>query len=167
MCEVETTTAHVGSAKLASVLSNHRPAVTHSCITSLMDPERLRTMIPEVARKFSKHFQTMTTVGVTGPPPPWHAAYPAPRNTAVTIRREVVLDMIKQSAETSSRNYILIDLRRNDHEVHKIGRHLTLRMSLINVRAAPSVIRSTFLRRACTLLYRLCTSSLRTQVSAK
>ncbi|XP_014561541.1 hypothetical protein COCVIDRAFT_86387 [Bipolaris victoriae FI3] len=58
----------------------------------------------------------MATASVTGPPPPWHAAYPAPRNTAATIRREVVLDMIKQSAETSSRNYILIDLRRNDHE---------------------------------------------------
>ncbi|KAH6866000.1 hypothetical protein AA0119_g12969 [Alternaria tenuissima] len=58
----------------------------------------------------------MTTASVTGSPPPWHAAYPAPRNTPATIRREDVLDMIKQSAETSSRDYILVDLRRNDHE---------------------------------------------------
>jgi hypothetical protein len=47
----------------------------------------------------------------------WHAAYPAPRISPATIRREDVLDMIKRSAETSSRDYVLIDLRRNDFEV--------------------------------------------------
>ncbi len=59
----------------------------------------------------------MATASITSPPSPWHAAYPAPRNTPATIRREDVLDMIKQSAETSSRDYILVDLRRNDYEV--------------------------------------------------
>lgn len=92
----------------------------------IMVPEDLRTIILEIARKFYRRFQPMATANVTGPPPPWHAPYPAPRNTPATIRREDVLDMIKQSAETSSRDYILIDLRRNDHEVHKIDRHLTL-----------------------------------------
>ncbi|KAJ4989597.1 hypothetical protein SVAN01_04974 [Stagonosporopsis vannaccii] len=58
----------------------------------------------------------MATASVTSPPPPWHSAYPAPRNTPATIRREDVLNMIKQSAETSSRDYVLVDLRRNDHE---------------------------------------------------
>ncbi|KAH6637991.1 Rhodanese-like domain-containing protein [Boeremia exigua] len=58
----------------------------------------------------------MATASITGSPPPWHAAYPAPRSTPATIRRESVLDMIKQSRETSSSDYILIDLRRNDHE---------------------------------------------------
>jgi hypothetical protein len=48
---------------------------------------------------------------------PWHAAYPAPRSISATIRREDVLDMLKQGLETSSRDYVLIDLRRTDYEV--------------------------------------------------
>ncbi|KAF3038544.1 hypothetical protein E8E12_008786 [Didymella heteroderae] len=58
----------------------------------------------------------MAPASVTSPPPPWHAAYPAPRTTPVTILREDVLNMIKRSASTSSKEYILVDLRRNDHE---------------------------------------------------
>ena len=139
-----------------------------SCITLLMSPEHLRTMIFQVARVFHKRFRTMATASVTDSPPPWHAAYPAPRNTPATIRREDVLDMIKQSAETSSRDYILIDLRRNDYEVHTIDRYLTLLWKeLSKVRAAPSVIRSTFLRRACISPYQLCTRSSRAQGSVK
>lgn len=139
-----------------------------SCITLLMIPGRLRTTILDVAREFHKRFQTMATASVTGSPPPWHAAYPAPRNTPATIRREDVLEMIKQSADTSSKDYILIDLRRNDHEVHTIDRHLSfLWKELSKVRAAPSVIRSMFLRRACTPPYRLCTRSSRTQASVR
>jgi hypothetical protein len=91
----------------------------------IMVPGDLRTFILKVARKFHRRFQTMATASVTGPPPPWHAAYPAPRNTPATIRREDVLDMIKQSAETSSRDYVLIDLRRNDHEVCTIEHRLS------------------------------------------
>jgi hypothetical protein len=91
-----------------------------------MIPEDLRTIILRVARKFYKRFPTMATASVTGPPPPWHAAYPVPRHTPATIRREDVLELIKHSAETSSRDYILIDLRRNDHEVPKTDRRLTL-----------------------------------------
>lgn len=133
-----------------------------------MIPERLRTMIFEVARVFHKRFRTMATASVTGSPPPWHAAYPAPRSTPATIRREDVLDMIKRSADRSSRDYILIDLRRNDHEVHTIDRHHTLLWKeLSKVRAAPSAIRSTFLRRACTPPYRLCTRYSRAQGSVK
>lgn len=90
-----------------------------------MVPWDLRTIILEVAHKFHRRFQTMATASVTGPPALWHAAYPAPRNTPATIRREDVLDMIKQGAETSSRDYVLVDLRRNDHEVCHIAHHLT------------------------------------------
>lgn len=68
----------------------------------------------------------MTTSNVAILLPPWHAAYPTPRTTPAIIRREDVLDMIKQSAETSSRDYILIDLRRNDYEVRKIDHFHTL-----------------------------------------
>lgn len=65
----------------------------------------------------------MATASVT---PPWHAAYPVPRITPATIRREDVLDMIKQTAETSSKDYILVDLRRNDIEVCNISRYFML-----------------------------------------
>lgn len=59
----------------------------------------------------------MATASTPSTPSPWHAAYPAPRNSPATISREDALDMIKQSAETSSRDYVLVDLRRNDYEV--------------------------------------------------
>jgi arsenical-resistance protein 2 len=53
--------------------------------------------------------------------PPWHAAYPAPKTTPTTIRREDVLDMVKKSAETFSTDYILIDLRRTDFEARTLN----------------------------------------------
>ena len=59
----------------------------------------------------------MATENTTNSPSPWHAAYPAPRNPAATIHREDVLDMIRKGAETSKRDYVLIDLRRNDYDV--------------------------------------------------
>jgi hypothetical protein len=78
------------------------------------------TITLPIASKFYRRFQTMATASVT---PPWHAAYPAPRTTPATICREDVLDMIKQAAQTSSRDYILIDLRRSDLEVCNSGRY--------------------------------------------
>jgi arsenical-resistance protein 2 len=59
----------------------------------------------------------MATESIASSPSPWHAAFPTPRNTPATIGREDVLDMIKQSAKNSTRDYVLIDLRRNDYEV--------------------------------------------------
>jgi hypothetical protein len=90
-----------------------------------MVPQDLHMIILEVACNFHRRAQTMATVSVTSPPPPWHAAYPAPRSFPATIRREDVLDMIKQGAETSSRDYVLVDLRRNDHEARNVDYHLT------------------------------------------
>jgi arsenical-resistance protein 2 len=49
--------------------------------------------------------------------PSWHAIFPAPRSTPASIRREDVLDMMKQSAESSDKDFFLVDLRRNDYEV--------------------------------------------------
>lgn len=65
------------------------------------------------------HLTKMSTVtATTGPTPkPWHAAYPAPRNSQPAgLGREKVLAMLK--AESSSpRDFLLVDLRRTDHEV--------------------------------------------------
>jgi hypothetical protein len=61
--------------------------------------------------------KNMDTQNMTISPAPWHSAYPAPRNPAVYIPRDDVLDLIKQSAEASSKHYFFVDLRRNDHDV--------------------------------------------------
>jgi hypothetical protein len=86
----------------------------------MMLPRGLHTTTLPATSIFHRRFQTMATANVV---PPWHAAYPAPRIAPATIRREDVLDMIKQSAETSSRDYVLIDLRRNDFEVSTINQY--------------------------------------------
>lgn len=48
-------------------------------------------------------------------PAPWHTAFPAPTNqTPTTISREEVLGLIKQAQ--SKKEFLLVDVRRNDHE---------------------------------------------------
>lgn len=51
---------------------------------------------------------------------PWHAAYPAPRTTDPgALAKEDVLGMLQRDEQ----DFVLIDLRRNDHEVQL---HLSL-----------------------------------------
>lgn len=47
---------------------------------------------------------------------PWYAAYPAPKSEVVTISREEVLELLK-STPPEKRDFVLVDLRRNDFEV--------------------------------------------------
>jgi arsenical-resistance protein 2 len=47
---------------------------------------------------------------------PWHAAFPAPRNTASSISREEMLQWMREGKQ-AGKDYVLVDLRRNDHEV--------------------------------------------------
>jgi hypothetical protein len=47
---------------------------------------------------------------------PWHAAFPAPRNTARSISREEMLQWMREGKQ-AGKDYVLVDLRRNDHEV--------------------------------------------------
>ena len=53
--------------------------------------------------------------------PPWHAAYPKPSNpappavTAEEIRRRF------DDGNLPGKTYVLVDLRRNDHEVSRPG----------------------------------------------
>ncbi|KAK0616629.1 Rhodanese-like domain-containing protein [Immersiella caudata] len=54
-------------------------------------------------------------------PPPWHAAYPAPRTSQPNgMTREEVLAMLnsqlKDNSPSCQRDFVLVDLRRNDHE---------------------------------------------------
>jgi len=58
----------------------------------------------------------MSTADSAPAPAPWYAAYPAPKSEVVTISRDVVLEMLK-STPVEKRDFILVDLRRNDFEV--------------------------------------------------
>ncbi|KAL6157075.1 hypothetical protein ACJBU6_04645 [Exserohilum turcicum] len=53
-------------------------------------------------------------MATTSNTPLWHVAYPAPKTSPASICREEVLDMMKRSTETTSKDYILVDLRCND-----------------------------------------------------
>ncbi|KAK3936353.1 Rhodanese-like domain-containing protein [Diplogelasinospora grovesii] len=50
----------------------------------------------------------------TPAPAPWYAAYPAPKSEAATMPREEVLVMLKE--QRPGKDFVLVDLRRNDHE---------------------------------------------------
>ena len=48
---------------------------------------------------------------------PWHAKYPAPRSTPGSILRDDVLAMLKNPDLVAGKDYVLVDVRRNDFEV--------------------------------------------------
>ncbi|KAK1757255.1 Rhodanese-like domain-containing protein [Echria macrotheca] len=45
---------------------------------------------------------------------PWYAAYPPPRSEPVALKREDVLALMRN--KVAGRDYVLVDLRRVDHE---------------------------------------------------
>lgn len=47
---------------------------------------------------------------------PWHTAYPAPKSKAVEISQYELLAMLGGGKEPG-KDFILVDLRRNDHTV--------------------------------------------------
>ncbi|KAJ9133706.1 hypothetical protein NKR23_g10617 [Pleurostoma richardsiae] len=50
------------------------------------------------------------------PPAPWYAAYPEPRNSQpAAIRREELVKMIRGGESVAGKNFIIVDLRRNDY----------------------------------------------------
>lgn len=56
--------------------------------------------------------ESSTTKDIT----PWHAAYPTPDGTPASISREELLQYMREGA-VPGRDFLLVDLRRNDHEV--------------------------------------------------
>ncbi|KAL2021836.1 hypothetical protein VTK56DRAFT_6610 [Thermocarpiscus australiensis] len=58
---------------------------------------------------------TESTNAGTAPAAPWYAAYPAPESETSFIPRGQVLEMLKTSP-LGSRDFVLVDLRRNDFE---------------------------------------------------
>ncbi|KAG9565346.1 hypothetical protein KCU77_g4648, partial [Aureobasidium melanogenum] len=45
---------------------------------------------------------------------PWHEAYPAPKSEAAGISQSELLTML-EDGEESGKDFVLVDLRRNDH----------------------------------------------------
>lgn len=63
----------------------------------------------------------LSTVMATVPKPSsWHAAYPAPKQASSAIDRPQVLELLRSDAGAGKKNFILVDLRRNDHEVRSM-----------------------------------------------
>jgi arsenical-resistance protein 2 len=58
----------------------------------------------------------MSTTEATPAPAPWYAAYPAPKSEVAIISREEVLEMLR-TTPAEKRDFVLVDLRRNDFEV--------------------------------------------------
>ncbi|KAH6971030.1 Rhodanese-like domain-containing protein [Ilyonectria sp. MPI-CAGE-AT-0026] len=59
----------------------------------------------------------MASAHESGNPPPWYAAFPAPRESQPGgVTREELLKMLKGCDKFADRDFILVDLRRNDHE---------------------------------------------------
>lgn len=48
---------------------------------------------------------------------PWHAKYPAPKHQPGSLTREQLLEMMRQVGGVAGADFVLVDLRRNDHEV--------------------------------------------------
>lgn len=48
---------------------------------------------------------------------PWHAAYPVPTSAAVYLPQATALEWMESSEKIVGRDFVLVDLRRNDHEV--------------------------------------------------
>ncbi|KAH6990094.1 Rhodanese-like domain-containing protein [Ilyonectria destructans] len=59
----------------------------------------------------------MASTHESGNPLPWYAAFPAPRESQPSgVTREELLKMLKGCDNFANRDFILVDLRRNDHE---------------------------------------------------
>ena len=57
---------------------------------------------------------------------PWHAAYPTPKNRIpAIITRQEILSMLR-AAGKPQKDFILVDLRRTDHEVLHFPTAITL-----------------------------------------
>jgi hypothetical protein len=71
------------------------------------------TTIPIILR-----IRTMssTNVNLVAHEAPWHAAYPVPRSEAVEISQSELLAMM-QDGQEPGKDFILVDLRKNDHAV--------------------------------------------------
>jgi hypothetical protein len=84
---------------------------------SLQIPAYRRTTIPKI-----QTFRNMSSANNSHivQEAPWHAEYPAPKSDAVGIPQCELLAMMEDGKEPG-KDFILVDLRRNDHTVRHKG----------------------------------------------
>ncbi|KAL7942071.1 Rhodanese-like domain-containing protein [Trichoderma barbatum] len=62
-------------------------------------------------------FLQAATVAMDAPETPWHTAFPAPRKQEPgTMTRREVLKMMNDRESVAGKDYLLVDLRRTDHQ---------------------------------------------------
>lgn len=84
---------------------------------------------------------------------PWHAAYPEPTSTAVFLPQATVLGWMESSEKIAGHDFVLVDLRRSDHEV---GLILLFVSKKVLVSSPGVILQQTGVARDCTrLFYRL------------
>ncbi|KAM0332590.1 hypothetical protein ACHAQA_002874 [Verticillium albo-atrum] len=57
---------------------------------------------------------------------PWHAAFPSPNHEPAALPASAVLALLKEETGAAPKDFILVDLRRNDHEGGTIRSSLNL-----------------------------------------
>ena len=98
---------------------------------SLVQKAVFRRTIHSFSRTFPAKMSTsQSTEPTTAAALPWHAAYPAPRKAEQqgTTREEVLVMLKSQLGAQNSgdvRDFVLVDLRRVDHEVRPSPPFLT------------------------------------------
>lgn len=73
---------------------------------------------PRFASSYSRYASLamqQDTQATVADPTPWHASYPQPQSTPGSISARDLLEL--QKTATAGKDYLLVDLRRNDHEV--------------------------------------------------
>ncbi len=100
--------------------TNHSPSVTYR---SLQKGADILCSLAATELETSPDLIVMATTENTTSAPktqietPWHAAYPAPRNAPPASISCAELLQYFRDGKKAGKDFILIDLRRNDHEV--------------------------------------------------
>lgn len=105
------------ASNLAPLSLYQRRALVSSPLTTFQSCTRtlISLLLPTPATS-AQMATTDATTAATAAPEPWYAAYPAPKSEVVTISREEVLELLK-TTPLEKRDFVLVDLRRNDFEV--------------------------------------------------
>jgi hypothetical protein len=76
-------------------------------------PHSIHETHDSVSQLFTSLTQAIVSTQVEAP---WHAAYPAPKSTPSSLSRSTLLQWITEG-KIAGKDYVLVDLRRNDHTV--------------------------------------------------
>lgn len=105
--------------KLHSVgrISSFSSSSFHTCLRQKSSP------------RFSSQ-QTMANTTAPAPPTeeqPWHAAFPSPKSVATPVSREQMHNWLIEG-KVPGKDFVLVDLRRNDYKVCLLGPSMKMRV---------------------------------------